>query len=305
MGTMTTKRKGLGRGLEALIQDGNGAAEPAPAAPGAPAPTLLPVEQIRRSPLQPRTHFDSARLEELAASIQETGIVQPLVVRAAADGYELVAGERRLRAAGIAGLTQVPVVVVQADDRTALEMALVENLQRENLDPIEEAEGYAALAGKFNLTQDAIATRVGKARATVANALRLLELPAAVQAAVSRGELSAGHAKALSALADADLQQQFALRAARESLSVRQLEQLVRRAGRATRRRRVTRSDIPDHHLHYLEERLHHHLGTRVRLEPSRTFANGRKAKGSISIDYFSSDELDRILAIIGLQLDS
>ena len=238
-------RPGLGRGLGALIGQ-HPAPEPAkPAAetvvvaphPAAAAPragdrhvSLLPVADIRRSPWQPRQTFDEEALKDLTASIRSHGVIQPLICRkAAAGGYELIAGERRLRAAQLAGLSQVPVVLIEAADRDAAEMALIENLQREDLDAIEEAEGYHTLAEKFNLTQQDVADRVGKARASVANSLRLLELPDEVKLLVGAGQLSVGHAKLLLALTDPKEQTLLSRKCVADGLTVRALERLLQR----------------------------------------------------------------------------
>lgn len=303
---MAAKSGGLGRGLGALIKDAANtvpAAPPPPAAPAAPpaGPQRIPVSAIHKSPWQPRRNFDESALGELVASVSERGVLQPLLVRKVKSGYELIAGERRFRAAQAADLKEVPVVVLEVTDREALELALIENLQRQDLNLIEEAEGYRALAEKFNLTQDEIAARMGKARPTVANALRLLELPDMVKRMVAENQLSPGHAKALLGLADDHEQEKLALRVIAEGLSVRQVEKLVAASGRTPRARKVVKSDIPPEHVKYVLDQLHQKLGTAVRLTPSRTLANGRKVKGSLEIEYYSSDDLDRILVILGL----
>ncbi len=307
---MAAKSGGLGRGLGALIKDAAAtvpAAPPqvTPAAAAAPAgPQRVLVSAISKSPWQPRRDFDETSLGELVASVSERGVLQPLLVRKIKTGYELIAGERRFRAAQAADLKDVPVVVLEVSDREALELALIENLQRQDLNLIEEAEGYRALAEKFSLTQDEIAARMGKARPTVANALRLLELPDAVKRLVAEKQLSPGHAKALLGLAEEKDQLQLARRTVAEGLSVRQVEKLVAASGRAPRGRKVVKSDIPPDHLNFVLERLHQKLGTAVRLTPSRTLANGRKVKGSLEIEYYSSDDLDRILVILGVAGD-
>jgi ParB family chromosome partitioning protein len=263
----------------------------------------VPVTAIDKSPWQPRREFGAGALEDLAASIREQGLIQPLVVRRVKGRYELIAGERRLRAAGLAGLETVPVLTIDVSDQEALELALVENLQREDLNVIEEAEGYRQLANRFNLTQEQIATRVGKGRATVANALRLLDLSEVIRTLLARGQLSAGHAKVLLQLESAKEREQLAHRVAREGISVRELERMVARQARpAPRRKSVdSRADLPRDHLHYLTEKLHHHFGTGVRVTPSSTLPNGKKTKGTIEIDFFSNDELGRLLEILGV----
>ena len=294
---MATKH-GLGRGLSALIKDG---AVPQPETASGSGTLSVPIERIRKNTFQPRRRFDEAALSELTDSVREHGVLQPLLVRANEHGYELIAGERRLTAAGRAGLTEVPVRVIEANDSDALELALVENLQREDLNAIEEADGYRALAETFHLTQEQIAVRVGKARATVANAVRLLALPDAIKDMVRDGRLSPGHAKALTAVNIPEEQTFLARRVLKEELSVRKLERLVQRLGNAPRKPRATRTDLPADYLGHLSDRLHAHFGTGVRISPCRTFANGKKAKGAIEIDFYSNDDLDRILALLGL----
>jgi ParB family chromosome partitioning protein len=291
---------GLGRGLGALIKDA-GSPEAAPAAAPAGGAVKVPVASIRKSPWQPRHQFEADALAELVASVKERGVLQPLLVRRLGDGYELIAGERRLRAAGEAGLAEIPVIVMEVTDREALELALVENLQRSDLNLIEEAEGYRTLAEKFGLTQDEIAGRVGKARPTVANALRLLELSDKVKQLVAERRLSPGHAKALLGLEIPREQELLAERAVQEGLSVRTVESLVQRARRAPRKPRAEKPDIPPDHVKFLLEQIHQKLGTQVRLVSSRTLANGRKTKGRLEVDFYSADDLDRLLVILGL----
>jgi len=292
------KRKGLGRGLDALIKESPvTSAEERDEESGM---TRAPVAQIRVNPFQPRQTMESGALEELVHSIRTLGVLQPLLVRRSAEGYELIAGERRLTASREAGLTDVPVVIMDVTDQEALELALVENLQREDLNLIEEAEGYRVLRDKFGMTQEQVAERVGKARTTVANALRVLGLPDAVRRLLQQGAISPGHAKVLLSLDLKEEQELLARRIARESLSVRALERIVQKLRKIPKKPRARKSDIPESHLRYLTDRLHQHLGTSVRLTPSATLANGRKASGSIQIDYYSNEELDRILSIIG-----
>lgn len=296
------KRGGLGRGLGALIQDAvPAAAPPAPAADTEHRVSLLPVDNIRTNRYQPRHTFHDASIDELAASVREHGILQPLLVRRIEGGYELIAGERRLRAARLAGLTEAPALISDAADATALELALVENIQREDLNPLEEAEAYRSLSDAFGMTQDQIAQRVGKARVTITNALRLLSLPDEVRQMVADDRLSAGHAKVLSGLDIPDDQVFFARIAINESLSVRALEQRIEKTRRSPRKPRAVRHDIPPDHVTWLVDRLHTLFGTSVRLTPSRTYANGKKAKGSMEIDFYSNEELDRILQVLGI----
>ena len=295
---MTLKR-GLGRGLDALIKDGT---TPGAVGQGRAAHTL-PVDTIAKSSWQPRHQFDSEAMDELTQSVRKRGVLQPLLVRPIASGHELVAGERRLLAARAAGLTEVPVIIMDLSDHDALELALIENLQREDLNAIEEAEGYQLLARQFKLTQEEIATRVGKARASIANAVRILLLPEEIKQSVIDGLLSAGHAKALTGLEIAAEQILFARRAITENLSVRNLEKIVRKARDVPRKPRASRNDIPPQHLADLSDRLHAHFGTSVCIRPTRTYANGKKAKGTIEIDFFSNEDLDRILALLDITL--
>jgi ParB family chromosome partitioning protein len=261
----------------------------------------VPVGEILPGAMQPRNGMDDDSLNELAESIRENGIMQPLVVRPREGGYELIAGERRWRAAQMAGLARVPIVIRDVDDRTALELALVENLQRENLDPIEEAKGYAQLMDQFDLTQEEIAAKVGKNRATVANALRLIKLPAEVQTYVRDGLLSSGHAKAILGLKNARDQVAAAKRAIKKELSVRQTEELVAALGQAapgkTRRGPAGKRSGTDAHILALEARLRERLGTKVALRY-------RKGKGSVDIKFFNDEDLQRILEALGIKAD-
>lgn len=296
---MATKTKGLGRGLGALIRD-------VPAESGqensSNASRVVAVASIRRNRDQPRKQFDQETLAELAQSIREQGVLQPLFVRPDGTGYQLIAGERRLRAAIEAGLKEVPVLVMDLDDEKAMEVALIENLQRDDLNPMEEAEGYRVLMQQFDLTQEQVSQRIGKARASVANALRLLTLPEQVRKMIIAGTLSAGHAKILAGLEIEAEQLMLARRVQREQLSVRQLEKIVARSKRAPNSPRPPRSDIPASHVADLTEKLQQYFGTGVRVVPSRKLANGRTSKGSIVIDFYNADDLDRLLVMLGAQ---
>lgn len=310
---MAAKTGGLGRGLGALIKDTPPSASPetiaatppshgaAAAQPPPAVATRFPISSIRAGAWQPRQTFDETALNELVESVREHGVLQPLLLRRSGKGYELIAGERRFRAAQLAGLPDVPAIVMEVSDRAALELALIENLQRADLNLIEEAEGYRALAEKFKMTQEDIARRVGKARSSIANALRLLELPATVRQAVAEHRLSPGHAKVLLGLEIPQEREELAQRAIKEDWSVRQLEKTVNRLKHGVKRARPRTADIPSDHIRYVTDQLHQKLGTAVRLQPCRTLPNGRKAKGTLEIDFFSSDELDRILVILGL----
>ncbi len=306
-------RKGLGRGLGSLISDRH----PTPASDQHTTPadtfarethdgrvTDLPIDQIVRNPRQPRQTFREEALSELADSIREHGILQPLMVRTKSDGkYELIAGERRLRAAGLAGLEIVPVNLVEASDLQSLEIAIIENLQREDLNPVEEAEGYRELAAEFKLTQEEIAKRVSRSRATVANALRLLTLPDDIRAMLKEQQISTGHAKALLGLSIPQEQTLLARRIVAEDLSVRATEKIVKRTSSIPTKPRATKPDLPKDFLRDLTEKLHQHFSTSVRLAPCKTFANGKKSKGSIEIDFFSNDDLERVLSVMGIDL--
>jgi ParB family chromosome partitioning protein len=306
----------LGRGLGALISGSASATRPAPAANPAnpmvtavPTPTALPVDagervhrvpltRIRPCPFQPRKDFAPEALNELADSIREQGIVQPLIVREQADHLELIAGERRWRAAQVIGLAEVPVIIRVADDAAVLELALIENLQRENLNPIEEAQGYSQLMNQFQLTQEAVATKVGKSRAVVANALRLLRLPEEVQAYVRDGRLSVGHAKVILGLPSEDLQKLAAERIIRENLNVRQTEDLVANLQHQKPASKRSPGVVnKDAHVASIENRIRERVGTKVNLRYAR-------GKGSVQIAFFSDDELERILQILGVKVD-
>ncbi len=301
---MAARHAGLGKGLSALIKDTplstTDTVAPETAASG-PGVVLVPTDHIHKSPWQPRRAFAAEALQELVDSIREHGVLQPLLLRAADAGYQLIAGERRLRAAREAGLATVPAIVMTVDDQQAAEITLIENLQREDLNPIEEAEGYQALAHQFELTQEQIAARVGKGRATITNALRLLTLPVAVQATLSANQLSSGHAKVLLGLEIAEEQTLLAARAVKEGMSVRALERVVAHRKRPPRQRAEPRSDLPANHLGHLADQLHHTLGTSVRLRSCKTLPSGKTAPGTIEIDYYSADDLDRLLPLLGV----
>jgi len=304
----------LGRGLGALLGGAPAAAKPSP--PGPPAsvpvattvPEIDPRERVQRVALgrvrpcafQPRKDFTPETLRELADSIREQGIVQPLIVRDRGDHFELIAGERRWRAAQLLNLLEVPIIVREADDRAVLELALIENLQRENLNAIEEAQGYFELMNRFQLTQEEIATKVGKSRAVVANALRLLKLPTVLQGYLRDGRLSVGHAKVVLGLATEKLQQQAVERIIKEGLNVRQTEGLIakiqERAAGPVKPATVTPL-TKDAHVANLENRIREKLGTKVNLR----YAQG---KGGLEISFYSDDELERILQILGINPD-
>jgi ParB family chromosome partitioning protein len=274
------KKRGLGRGLDALIEK----SEPKPEE----TVKTLPLSSLHPNRFQPRTYFDDAAIEDLAASIRTQGIVQPLVVTPEGEGYAIIAGERRLRAARKAGLEVVPVFVRQvADDRELLELALVENLQRSDLNPIEEAEAYAALQEKFGLSQEEVAQRVGKARTTVTNSLRLLRLPDEVLDLLREGRLTAGQARPLLGLEDPEEQIRLADSAVRDGLSARDLERLA--AGSREEKPKPKKPDRPvEVHTAAAEERLTRRLQTRVEIR--------RQGKGGqLRIHFHSEEELMRL----------
>lgn len=312
---MAAKQTGLGRGLDALIKDGATAKKqattrPAPVDASGKSEEVgsgvreVPVASVVASPWQPRSNFEAAALTELVDSIKVHGVLQPLLVRELGGKFELIAGERRLRAAQAALLKRVPVIVIEASDEKALEIALIENLQREDLNPIEEAEGYALLQKKFNLTQDAVARQVGKARASVANSLRLLELSDGIRRHVADGLLSVGHAKVLLSVDSEKERDGLAKRAIKEGLSVRALEKLVNKFNRPPKKQRAEKSDLPGDYLQSLGDDLHRYFGTSVRITPSKTLTNGKKVRGSLEIDFHDNDELDRLLTVMGYSND-
>ena len=287
-----SRRTGLGRGLDALL-------------PSQPRTVDLErdaafkevsIDDITPNPRQPRATFDEDSIEQLASSIRELGILQPLLVRAHAGAYELVAGERRVRAARWAGLTRVPVMIVETDDAGSLQRALVENIHRSQLNPIEEAAAYRQLIEEGGLTQEGLAQRLGVNRVTVTNALRLLELPTTLQRLLVDGRLTAGHGRALLRLQGNPFQERLGKRAAQERLSVREIEDLARRYEGITRQRSGARAgsgELPEI-IREAQRRLADHLQTRVRVE------GGRK-KGRVVIDFATLDELQRLLeAIVG-----
>jgi ParB family chromosome partitioning protein len=287
----TGKRQALGRGLAALIPGATTAAAEAAARPASgPGLRLLDIESLHPSGRQPRKHFDDARLDELAETIRQQGIIQPLVVRSReGGGFELVAGERRWRAAQRAGLHQVPAVVRETTESQAFELALVENLQREDLNPIEEAEAFQYMVAEHGYTQESLSQRVGKDRSTVANALRLLKLPPTVRTMVREGRLNMGHARALLGLeSDQDIER-LARQAVSRSLSVRQVESLVKRERQGGHPTPPPVSPAARDLVHRLEQAL----ATRVKLVQSTP------KSGRLEIHYSSLDELDAILAKI------
>jgi ParB family chromosome partitioning protein len=277
------RRQALGRGLGALIPGGS---------PGERKGVLtLGIEEIRPNRAQPRRHFDEAHIEELAESIRSKGVLLPLIVRRVQDGYVLVAGERRWRAAQKAGLRELPAMIREVTEKEAFEIALIENIQREDLNPVEEAEAFKRLIEEHGLTQEELAARVGKDRSTVANALRLLRLPDAIKQAIVAGQLSMGHARALLAIPDEGDLRKAAARVIAENLSVRAAEALVQRL----KSRRLPRQRRDGHggtQVRHLVERLQRKLSTRVELKD-------KGGSGTLEIRYGNLQELDRLLAAI------
>ncbi len=255
----------------------------------------LRVNAISPNQYQPRKSFDEAKLAELVASLRERGVIQPVIVRPAEGGYELVAGERRLQAAKRAGMDTIPAIVRNVTDRGMLELSLIENIQRDDLNPLEEASAYKRLMDEFGLSQEKLAVEVGKDRATIANTIRLLRLPKEVQEELRRGRISRGHALAVLGLADIAGQVKLCKRIVKQGLSVRETEVLVKRALRGKPQRiPVSRKS---HELLAIEERLQQFFGTKIRLRK-------RRAGGKIEIEYYSEEDLDRFLSLLGIELD-
>lgn len=277
---MATKQRGLGRGLGALIDDFSPNS-------GQETITKLPLQKVEPNPNQPRRSFDEEELQALADSIAEHGILQPLAVRALDGGfYQIIAGERRWRAARMAGLSEVPVVVLEADDRTVMELALIENLQRQDLNPMEEAEGYRVLMEDYGLTQEQAAARVGKSRPAVANALRLLSLSPAVLELVKDGALSAGHARALLPVKDEAQQLSIAQKVMALGLSVRQTESLCKKLAKPAQPVKDQPPQVD--YLAECEKELTAGLGRKVRIVSG-------KRKGRIELEYYGQDDLQQL----------
>lgn len=292
-----SKQRGLGRGLGAFFPNANAGAVQAPSGKKAPDErrvAMLDIESIAPNPNQPRRDFDEAELESLSQSIRANGVLSPILVRGAgADRYEIIAGERRWRATKLAGLREIPALVREADDPQTLELALLENLQREDLNPIEEATGYRQLLDDYGFTQDALCTRLGKARPTLTNALRLLTLPDSIQAMVRDGRLSGGHARAIAALPAARAEA-IARTAVGQGLSVREVERLAAASSLAKKKAptrapaRSAKSELSPE-LAAVESRLRFALATRVAIKPH---AGG----GTIEVDYVGDEDLTRIV---------
>ena len=291
--TPEKQRKALGKGLSALLPR-------KPVAPAEPALTeplplgtrvaTIPIVQIEPNPLQPRTVFDPGRLQELANSIEINGILQPLLIRRKGSHYELIAGERRLRAAKLAGLTDVPAIIQDHADERVLEIALIENIQREDLNPIETAQALERLAREMNLSHEEIAHRTGKDRTTITNMIRLLRLPQEVQLLVAERRLSMGHARSILGLTKPELQIQVADKAAAQGFSVRQVERLVKKINEP---REPSEKPLEDANIRAAVGELENVLGTRVRI------VEKSDQRGRIEIEYYSQEDLHRVYELI------
>jgi len=296
---MADKPRRLGRGLEALL-----GATPVSSPAVTPSPTTaespfqqLPISRIRPNPFQPRREFKEEELAQLEASLRSTGLLQPISVRAVGDHYELVAGERRLRAATRLGWTEMPAIVRDFDDRALLTLALVENLQRADLNPVEEAEGYSRLISEFHLTQQDVASAVGKDRSTVANSLRLLNLPASIRRMLQDGHLTVGHARALLAVATERVMVDLARETVAKNLSVREVERRVKQATTPARQPNVAAPEKPaparGAEIRRVTDRLRRRLQTDVSLDIDE------KDRGELRIAFYSTDDLNRLLELI------
>lgn len=306
MSDSNVPKKGLGRGLHALIK-APGAVPLRASAPNESEPSTgervlrVPLDKVVPSPLQPRKRFNDEHLDELVESIREHGVIQPLIVRPVEGKYELIAGERRWRASTRLKLAEVPVIAREASDRDVLEMALIENLQREDLDPLEEAEAYARLAKEFGLKQEEIAQRVGKNRATVSNAIRLLDLDPEVQTLVSRKLLSSGHAKAILGLKTKAEQRMLADLVVKRKLNVRDTEKLVSETiNGKTVAKKAAKTKLPpqvETYLRQIQDQLRSRFATNVAIQ------HGDK-RGKIEIEYYGNEDLGRVLELMGVRLD-
>jgi ParB family transcriptional regulator, chromosome partitioning protein len=287
------KRKALGKGFQALMPDINSAVNSANilTADANVGVNMLKIHEIIPGRYQPRSAFKQDRLDELISSIKEKGVVQPVLVRRTENGYELITGERRLRAVTELGLEHIPAIIKDVDDLNAMEMALIENLQREDLNAIEEARAYQRLSQEFHFTQEQIARAIGRDRASIANTLRLLNLPEKIQRLVSDDVIQMGHARALLSVSDENRQIRLCEKIVSKGLSVREVEHMVR--PHAQQRKQPPYSAVQDTHTRAAEETLEKILGTRVSI-------HHRKKRGKIVIDYFSLDDLNRIIELIG-----
>ena len=304
---MAAKKKGLGRGLDLLIPEGNNTKQSKTEKESkpiikevvkevvkevkVPAETFLKLSDIEPNREQPRKNFDKEALEELADSIKQYGLIQPIVVQKKDDYYEIIAGERRWRAAKLAGLTEIPVIVKEFSEQELVEISLIENIQREDLNPVEEAMAYKRLIDEFHLKQDEIAERVGKSRTAVTNAMRLLKLSEKVQQMLIDEMITAGHARAILSIADKEKQESIAMKVFDEKLSVRETEALVKRMLEPPKTAKKSKfSSAEDAIYESLEEKMKSIMGTRVQIHRKKN------DKGKIEIEYYSKDELERII---------
>lgn len=274
------ERKALGKGISALIQ------EKQPTDTGERIIYLTP-EQIKPGPFQPRENFDNRHMEELIQSIKEKGVIQPILVRLKDEYYEIIAGERRFRAANFLNFKEIPAIVKDVDDRDSLELSLIENIQRQELNPIEEAQAYQQLIDKFRVTQEKISETLGKARVTITNTLRLLKLPPEIQQEMRKGHLSLAHGRALLEIEDPEQQYQLAQKVISNALSVRELENLLKSLRPKSAEVR-TKISLSEPHLAVFEEELQRILGTKVRISK-------KKKRGHILIEFYSQEDLERI----------
>ncbi|MCM8782238.1 MAG: ParB/RepB/Spo0J family partition protein [Candidatus Omnitrophica bacterium] len=278
------ERKALGKGIGALIPEKELEKEE--------RVVSLPINQIKANPFQPRENFDQEKLEELIRSIKEKGVIQPVLVRRKADAYELIAGERRWRAAKVLNLNEIPAIIKDVADLDSLEISLIENVQRQNLNPIEEARAFQYLADKYEITQEKMSEVLGKSRESISNTLRLLKLPQEIQEEIIKGRISFAHGRALLEIEDANEQRRLAYEIIAKGLSVRELENIIK-----TRRPRISRpraksTRAADAYLAVLEEELQHRLATKVRIFQ-------RKKRGTIIIEFYSTDDLKRIVTLL------
>lgn len=277
------ERKALGKGISALIIEKESEKEE--------KIIYLKLEQIKPNPFQPREDFDNQSLEELTQSIKEKGVIQPILVRRKGDTYELIAGERRLRAANLSNLQEIPAIVKNVEDKDSLELALIENIQRQDLNPIEQAHAYQYLIEKFQLTQEKISEILGKARVTVTNTLRLLKLPQEIQEEMKQGRISFAHGRALLEVDDANQQRRLAQEIISKGLSVRELENLIKMRRPRGIKRKIGQG-LREPYLAVIEDQLQQALATKVRISK-------RKKRGHISIEFYSQEDLDRIVNVI------
>jgi ParB family chromosome partitioning protein len=278
-----TDRRALGKGINALI--------PIKEVVHEEKITFLALEKIRPNPYQPREDFEPQSLEELTQSIREKGVIQPILVRQNGEQYELIAGERRFRAATALNLKEIPVIIKNVDDRDSLELSLIENIQRQNLNPVEEARAYHYLIEKYQLTQDEVSDVLGKSRATVANVLRLLKLPMEIQDEIKKGRISFAHGRALLEVEDINKQRRLVQEIIAKSLSVRELESLIK-TNRSRKIKALPAAQIGDPYVVALEERLQQFLATKIRI-------TRKKKRGHILIEFYSQEDLERIIHTI------